>query len=220
MAVFDGQQGACVAGRYLTRGQRRLHLVREREQPDRVGDGAAAAPDARGDRLLRQVELVGEAAEGEGLFQRAEVLALQVLDQRQLEQRLGRRFLDDDRHALEPGLARSQQTPLAGDELVRRAAWLRGPADDERLDDAVLADALGQLGDVRRVEDGAWLVRVRRDQVDVDLFDAAGEAVVGAAGGALGMIASSPRPRPLRRDVIAWPRLWQDSARRWAGTTR
>ena len=105
VAVLDAEQGARVAGRDLVLCQDCLHLRLR---------ATAGASSSRPTMRLRPtrvaidscviVELLGEALEGEGLFQRAEVLALQVFDQRQLQQRLRARFLDDDRHALEPGL--------------------------------------------------------------------------------------------------------------------
>ena len=80
--------------------------------------------------FLREVELVGEAPVGERLFDRVQVLALDVLDERHLEQPLlvaAGDVPDDDRHLEEAGVLRGAPAALAGDDLVagRRHAGRR-----------------------------------------------------------------------------------------------
>ena len=86
------------------------------QQPHEVRDRRAILADRRGDVFLLQVEFVGEAAVGERLFDRVQVLALDVFDQRHLEQRLllaRRDVAHDDRHAQQAG------------DLARRASGAR-----------------------------------------------------------------------------------------------
>ena len=125
-------------------------------------------PTAVGDVFLRQVELVGEAAIGERFFDRVQILALDVFDQRHLEQRLllaRRDVADDDRNAQQAGELRGAPAAFAGDDLEAIADL----ADDDRLDDAVGADRLRQLLEPRVVHVAARLEVVRREAIDVDL---------------------------------------------------
>ena len=77
---------------------------------------ARSLPTAAAIVFLRQLKLVGEPPIGERLFDRVQILALDVFDQRHLEQRLllaRRDVADDDRHAQQAG------------ELARRASGVR-----------------------------------------------------------------------------------------------
>ena len=77
--------------------------------------------------------------EGLGLLQRAQLLALDVLDQGQLEQAVVRDFAHHDGHGGEPRLLRGAPAPLARDDLVALAV----AADEDRLHDPALADGGG-----------------------------------------------------------------------------
>lgn len=83
---------------------------------------------------MQPVERVGD-------FDRVEVLALDILDERDLHEAVISEFLHDDRNFLESGNAGGAEAALSGDELIAIAC----AADDERLDDAVFADGLGEL---------------------------------------------------------------------------
>ena len=127
--------------------RRRKFATVERSLPTRLGD-----------LLLRQPEVVVELVIRHRLFDRVEVLALDVLDERDLQRvALGHHLFDDDRDGGQAGLLRGAEAALAGDELVLVA----GARDDERLDDAVLADAARQLFDRRFVERLARLEGIR-----------------------------------------------------------
>jgi hypothetical protein len=99
---------------------------------------------------------------------------LDVLDQRQLQALLLGGLAQDDGHTGQPSLAGSQQAALAGDQ--RELAGLRAARDDERLNDAVLADGGGQLSQLDRVKVRARLARVGGDAAD-------GRSVTPPAGG-------------------------------------
>ena len=64
-----------------------------------------------------------------------------------------------------PGDPRGAPAALAGDQLV---AAVVERADEDRLEDAVLADRRGQLVERRLVEGQARLLRVGVDVVDLD----------------------------------------------------
>ena len=116
-------------------GDRGLDAGREVEQPQRVGDRRAGAPDARRDLVLAEPELLDELAVGVGRLERVEVLALEVLDERELELLAVGELADDGRDALEAGGLGGAEAPLAGDELVA----VDRLGDEDRLEDAVLA---------------------------------------------------------------------------------
>ncbi|MEZ5285448.1 MAG: hypothetical protein R2712_11725 [Vicinamibacterales bacterium] len=93
---------------------------------------------------MRVAAALGQAAQGLGLFERRQVLALDVLDQRELQHL---RLVDvphDDRELREAGLDGGVVAALAGDDLVAGALL----ADDEGLDDALLGDGRDELGQV------------------------------------------------------------------------
>ena len=132
---------------------------REVEQAERVRDGRSGAADARRDVVLAEPELVDQLAVGLGRLERVEVLALEVLDEGELELLAIGELADDRRDAVEAGRLRGAQPPLAGDELVA----VDRLGDEDRLEDAVLGDARGQRREALGVEPLARLVRVRRD---------------------------------------------------------
>ena len=103
--------------------------------------------------------------EAEGLFDRVEVAPLDVLDERGLQRLLVVEVDDADRDALQPDLGRGPESTFAGDELILAV----DAADDERLQDAVLADAGGQRRELIVVEMLARLIRVLDDLPDRDL---------------------------------------------------
>ena len=89
-------------------------------------------PTCVGDVFLLQLELVDEPLIRGRRFHRIEILALDVLDQRHLEQTplLVRRgdVLDDDRDSCRAGALRGAPAAFAGDDLIS----LRGPPPRSR----------------------------------------------------------------------------------------
>src|SRR5438874_11598648 len=159
---FDRQHGARVACRQLPALELGLHRVGEAEQPQRVGDRRPALPDPLGELVLREPVLVEQLAVGLGLLERGEVLALHVLDQGELEAVLGAGLAHDDREPLEAGAHRRAQPALAGDQLVAP----RDAAHDQRLEEPVAADRVGELAERLVVEVPARLLGVGHDLVD------------------------------------------------------
>ena len=137
---------------------RRLDAGCEVEKAKRVRDGRSGTTDPRRDFVLAEAELVDELSVGFRRLERIEILALQVLDQRELELVAIGELAHDCRDAFEAGGLRGPEPALAGDELVA----VDRLGHEDRLDDAVLADARGQGRQAVGVEPLAWLVRVRR----------------------------------------------------------
>src|SRR5512143_3043409 len=115
---------------------------------------------------MRHAELFGEVLEGLGLFDRIQVGALDVLDERQLEQLLVAGAAHDAGHGLEPGAAGGLPAAIAGDDGVGAAISGR---DNERLDNAVLPDGSSQLLQLLFAEGLARLARVADDGINGDL---------------------------------------------------
>ena len=105
-----------------------------------------ARPTRVGDLVLAEAELVDELAVGVCGLDRVEILALEVLDERELELVAVGELADDRRDAFEAGGLRGPEPALAGDELVA----VEGLGHEDRLDDAVLGDARRQRRPGRR----------------------------------------------------------------------
>jgi hypothetical protein len=97
------------------------------------------------------------------LVQRRQVLALEVLDDRDLERRVVVDVLDQRGDRLEAGLPRRAPAPFAGDDLLRVRSER---PDQDRLEDAMLADRGRKLVEGLLLEDETRLLRVRFDVID------------------------------------------------------
>jgi hypothetical protein len=146
-------------------GDRHLDDRCKVEQTKGVGDGRAGSPDARGDLLVREAEIVDQLAKALGSFDRIEVLALQVLDERELELRSLVEVANERGDSLETGVERSPNAALTGDQLIA----IDRLSDEDGLEHAVLADARRERGHLGRVEMSPRLLWVRSDAHDRDL---------------------------------------------------
>ena len=161
----------------------------EVEQAQRVGDRRARPPDPVGDCSWREPELVDELAVGEGGLDRVEVLALEVLDERELELLAVGELADDRRDPVQAGRDRGPEATLAGDELVA----VEGLGHEDRLDDAVLGDA-------------------RRERARAPPRRCAGAAGTGSGGSrsvGISVGAGWPAWRCGMSDASPRPRLWR-----------
>src|SRR5690606_1944031 len=146
---------------------RLARLRRELEQAERVAHRDAALAHLVSDRFVGQAESIDELPVGERRLDRIEVLALDVLDERQLEARSRVSGVPQDgRYGLEPGDAGGPQPSLTGDQLV--AAIGQG-TDHDRLQDAVDRDRGRQLAELLFPECRARLVRIATDAIERDL---------------------------------------------------
>src|SRR5690606_4325790 len=126
-----------------------------------------------------------------GLLERVQVLALNVLDQRDGDRGLVRNVADDRGNDLEARHLGGAPAPLAGDDLV---ADLAGGAvsqrpDDDRLHDALRADRFGELGERLLAHVDPRLVLAALQQVDRQLP----ERVLGAPRRIDGPVLRKPR---------------------------
>ncbi len=141
------------------------HRRRQRQEPQRVGDVAAALADGFGNAGLAVAEFAREASIGLGLFERREVFALQVFDQRDFERFRIAELPDDDRDLVQPNSLRGAPAALAGDQLeIRRPVGDR--PHEQGLDDTFLADRLGEPVQLGLGEHPARLQRRGPDRLD------------------------------------------------------
>ena len=147
----------------LAAGDHPEHLLRELEQPQPVRDGRLRAADSLRDLAERELELVHERGVGARLLDRRQLLAGDVLDEREQERVAVVRLAYDGRQRREPRLARGTPAALAGDQLV---AARRTRPDDDRLQQTLLLDRAREAGRRLGLEAPARLARVRVDRVD------------------------------------------------------
>ena len=169
-------------------GDRRLDTGREVEQAERVGDGRAGTTDAGREAILGEPELVDELAIRVGGLDRVEVLALEVLDERELELIAIGQLAHERRDPVEAGGLRRAQPPLTGDELVA----VDRLGHEDRLEDAVLRDARRERRETVRIEPLARLMRVGL------IRDVGISSVAGLAGAALRDQRGEPAAEALR----------------------
>ena len=112
------------------------HVFRQFQEPQKIRDRRAVFADGGRDLVLRETEFIGQAPIRLRFVDRVEILALDVFDERHLEQRpllSGDDFADDDRDAVEARFLRGAPAALAGDDVKAIAA----SPHDNRLNDAV-----------------------------------------------------------------------------------
>jgi hypothetical protein len=155
-----------------------LDRVGQLEQAQQVGDRRARAPDRFRRLLVGELEFLEQPLERRGFLERAQVLALDVLDQRDRERGVVVHVAHDARHLGEARELGRAPAALAGDDLVAPAS---DRAHADRLDQALRADRVGKLLQALRVHPGARLVAARLDVADRDLPELG--ALIAAEGG-------------------------------------
>ncbi len=164
LGVLAADQRAGVAGGELAGPDQGLHALGQLQQPQRVGEMAAALADGVGDVLLGVAEALDQLVVAGRLLDRVEVLALHVLDHGELGDLLVGEVAHDDGHGVERRLLRRAPAPLAGDDLV--AAAVRVGAGDDRLHQALGAQRVGEIDELEVVE-----VLARVEAAGVQLVD-------------------------------------------------
>ena len=91
----EREDRAGVAGGEHAGGHALLHRQRQLQQADGVADLRTGAPDAAGELLLRDAEVLEQLLVGGRLFERVQLRAMQVLQQRVAEQMLVGGVADD-----------------------------------------------------------------------------------------------------------------------------
>jgi hypothetical protein len=146
-----------------------LDFVGKVHKPEQIADRSAGAADGVGGFLMGQAKFFDQAREGARLFQRIQVLALYVLNQRHRNGRVVRHIADDRRDIREAGLLRGAPAPLAGDNFVAlRLAKVRlpdGPHDD-RLNHALRLNRLRKLRQTFRAHIETRLILAPLQQIE------------------------------------------------------
>lgn len=132
-----------------------LNVGRELEQAQGIGDHGPALADFRGDIFLAELKGAHQFGVALCFFERIEVLALEILDECQFQHGAVVSFAEDDGDFLQAGELRGPPATFTGDQLEAVATL----ADDERLDDALFLDGIGQFLESDR---GEFFARLER----------------------------------------------------------
>ncbi len=180
LLVADAEEGLGVADADLSAGEEVLHVFLEVEEAHGIGDGGAGLADAFGDVLLLHLELLGEADVAGGFLDGVEVLALEVLDEGHLEDLAVGGFAGDDGDRVDAEFGAGPPAAFTGDEFE----FVADGADDEGLDDAMLADRVEQFVELFLRDAGAGLEGAGDNLVEGDVLDLLSVAGGVAVGGA------------------------------------
>jgi hypothetical protein len=126
---------------------------------------ATAFADDVGHLLLGIGEAFDQLDVAIGLLDRIEVTALDIFDDRQLQNRAVVKLTDDDGDLVQPGALGGSPAALAGDNLVVAEMARVGP-DHDRLDNAALANRGGELVQFGLGEIAAGLVWIGAQPLD------------------------------------------------------
>src|SRR5260370_8799496 len=132
-------------------------MVRDIAQRKRFGHRRARASDLAGHIVVRVIELLREAIEAVGFFERRQVFALDIFDQGELEGFGVIGDLFDTGELAESGGASGMIAALPRNDVI--ALLARDIAHQQRLEHALLFNRLGQLMQI--AERLAGLIRVR-----------------------------------------------------------
>jgi hypothetical protein len=137
----EPEKGSRVPNREPPFRHQELHLRRQAQQAEEIGDRCPILPCPLGDLFVAEFELLHHPVESVSQFNGVEVLPLNVLDKTELQQLIVSKVLDHGRHALEASKPRSTKSALSRDQFVPFSA----AAYDQGLDDAIGADRLREL---------------------------------------------------------------------------
>ena len=109
-----------MSGRQLALLHQRLHGFRQLQQTQHVGEMTATLADHFRQALLCVLKPLDQIAIATRLFERIEIGALDILDQRDLEMLLIGQIAHDDGQRMHAGPLRRPPAPLARHDLVAR----------------------------------------------------------------------------------------------------
>jgi hypothetical protein len=161
----EPEQAAGVALAEAALSDQILDVGRQLEEPQEIGDGATVLTRTVADILVTEVQFLCQALEGQGGLNRIEILALDVLDERDFEEAVILDFANYHRDGLQLGELGRSPSALSGDKLVSVAQ----AAYHDRLNDAVCSDGLGEFVQALLMEGPAGLQRVGLDLVGAKL---------------------------------------------------
>lgn len=116
--IVAAQQGTGMAHAEFSRDEPAMDAQRQVPQPHQIGDMAPRLPDDPPQLFLAMAIILDQAAIGLALFPRVQLLALDILDQRNLERGAVIKSLDQNRHLMELSPLRCAPAALPGDNLI------------------------------------------------------------------------------------------------------
>ena len=144
-----------MTGRQLALSDHVLHGIRQSQKAQKVRDVAAAFGQRLGHALLGMAETVHQLTKAHRLFDRIQIFALNVFNDRDFQNfgivkiaRNYRQFMDL-RHL------RGPPTTLSGDDLI--GALMARRTHDQGLKNALRADRCRQVGQGRCIKIATWL---------------------------------------------------------------
>ena len=165
------EQGAGVTGGQFVPVQHFLDRLGQAQKAHHVGDVAAAFTDGLRQNLLGMGKLIDQALIPIGFLQRRKVLALEVFHQSDLQGLLVTELADDDRDLMHLGHLGRPPAAFSGDNFIG-VIQIRMAADQQRLENPVLAHRLGQFLDLFLVDGMARLVTARVEALHGNLAGA------------------------------------------------
>jgi hypothetical protein len=142
-----------------------LDLRRETKETQHVCDGGAILADSARDLFLSQAEFANQSLIRLRFFHRIEVFALQVLNERDLQDGVISRFANQSGYFRKTRQLGRPPAPLSGDQL--KEAVFKRP-DYDRLNDTVLTNRDAELIEHLLVKVFSGLVGVRQNAFDVN----------------------------------------------------
>jgi hypothetical protein len=142
--------------------EKKLDIGGQLQEAQHVSDGGSVFSGAAGDVFVAQLVLSMEAVEGLGDFDGIKIFALDVFDQADFKEVVVGGVLDDDGNFAQPGEAGGSPAAFTSDDFVAFADL----TDDQRLDDSVGFDGLGELTEAVWLKDGPRLEGVGINAVD------------------------------------------------------
>ncbi|MNU71047.1 hypothetical protein D3C71_604690 [compost metagenome] len=152
-------------------GQHGLDDFRQRNKPQQVSHSDAGLTHSFGDLLLSELELLLQTLQGHRFFDRIEVFALDVLDQRNSDCGFIRHIADHRRDGFLPGLLTRAPATFTSDDLEAATA---NRAHHDRLHHALRLDRRCQFFQRLRIHVAARLVFAALQQIQRQVLQFAG----------------------------------------------
>ena len=158
-AALQREQRTCVPHFDVASQQHGLHGICQVQQTQQIAGGAAAAAHGLRSLLMREAEFVDQALQALRFFQRIQIFALHVLDQRHGCRGMVIHIAHQHRHFAQTCQMGCAKAPLARNDFVLARVVAAGEfAHQNGLHDALRLDAFCQLVQRTLIHARAWLV--------------------------------------------------------------
>jgi len=144
-----------------------LDFTREAKEPQGVCNGCSIAADASSDFFLGQSQSFYKLLISLCFLDRIEVLAMNVLNEREFEHVLIRDVTDDRRDLQQSSHLGCSPSAFSGNQLVAKAAT----SNDNRLYETMSSDGVRELTQPLFIISSTGLMGIRIDKIDVQLSD-------------------------------------------------